>query len=147
MNRRFLYIFLLPLICTGCSNSFFASSVGVIEEKCDGDWRDDSLCNGKLVEGSRLDFHINPVSKSVIFTVDKNSGDWFVTSVSYKDCAIVDSDNWECESGYEKIGMHKGIYKRYSLSPYTYQIGGLTGWRYWLHRLSLKEAALIGMQK
>src|SRR5437868_835538 len=97
----------------------------------------DGKC-AKQKRGSSLTFTINTNSNAVAMTVQRNAGDWGVGSMIFHECSIVDSDNWECNAGVEKIGVMDGVYGRHAEGLGSYQIDGLVGWRYWKDQLNLK---------
>lgn len=134
------------LLCGGCANSIYKGANNVVEISCEGTWDTGSVCNGTLTASSRLEFLINPLTRSVFLTVDQSNSNWFIQSRIYKDCAIIDSDNWECGDS-EKIGMRDGVYRRYSEGAFSYEIRGVSGWRYWAMRFGRPRLAFLGMTK
>jgi len=145
MKVLFLAV-LVSILGYGCANSILRGTANVIEIRCDGSWTQDYLCTGKIKAASRLAFEINPITKSVLLIVEESSGDWYITSNIYKDCAIVDSDNWECGST-EKIGVLGGRYRRHSEGSFSYDVRGVSGWRYWAVRFGQSKLAFLDMSK
>ena len=142
-----LLLVVLVSLCGGCANSILRGNANVVEVACDGSWIGERVCKGILKARSRLSFAINPLTNSVSFTVEKNEGDWYSESALYKDCAIVDSDNWECTTGTnEKTGMFDGQYRRRGEGTFSYDVHGVSGWRYWAARVGITELAFLRMK-
>jgi hypothetical protein len=102
--------------------------VRVTEVHCEKYEPDGEKCAQKRKRGSTLAFTINPTSNSVALSISENAGDWQVGSKIYRNCAVVNSDNWECSTGGENIGLYDGSYHRQNS---YYRIDGLTGRYYW----------------
>lgn len=140
-----LFAILMSLL-GGCTNSILPGSANVVEIDCDGIWVKERVCIGAIKPRSFLAFAINPVTRSVSLEVGKDDRVWLTDVVLFKDCAIIDSENWECGAA-EKIGMFAGNYRRHQEGLLGYDIRGVAGWRYWAVRVGFTDLAFLGMTR
>ena len=126
-------------------------TVRVTEVLCDQSWSNTGTCPGKLSAGSDLYFELNSSSRAASMTVKRkaDASPWYVNTLIFKDCAIVDESNWECgekasaDSG-EPIGMRDGAYYRGFPPPYGLSVRGIVGWRYWLNKIYGPNSSYVG---
>jgi hypothetical protein len=131
-------------LLSGCTPQF-TETMRVREIHCSAAWDGSRSCAGEMRKGADLKLTLNPLTGTVLLEVLGQPLDFWGTVRLLKGCSIVNVDNWEC-GGDERIGMVQGQYFRTPIDqhnrPFSYEVGGVSGWQYWALRSGSKAFKL-----